>query len=94
MTKFKFALVAVTCLAFAPAALAEDLDTMPPNSGAYGYTDGSQTPRLLNGNPYDASAQARSHGRTLWMGPVAPSRGGSFTAEEKALFDRQSAEIF
>ena len=94
MTTFKFALVAITCLTFAPAALAEDFDSMPPNSGAYGYTDGSQTARLLGQNPYEARAQAPSHGRTLWMGPVAPSRGGSFTAEEKALFDRQSAEIF
>jgi hypothetical protein len=94
MTKSKLALVAIVCLAFAPAALAEDLDTMPPNSGAYGYAAGSQTQHLLGSNPYDAKAQAPSHGRTLWMGEVAPSRGGSFTAEEKALFDRQSAEIF
>jgi hypothetical protein len=89
MTKSKLALVAIICLAFAPAALAEDVDSIPPNSAAYGYTDGSQTLRSLGENPRDAMAQApRLGGRTM------PSRVRSFTAEEKALFDRASADIF
>jgi hypothetical protein len=86
MTKSKLALVAIICLAFAPAALADNVDSIPPNSGAYGYTDGSQTLRLVRGNPHDAMAQAPRKG-----GEVAPSRVRPFTAEEEALFDRQNA---
>ena len=89
MTKSKLALVATICLAFAPAALAEDFDSIPPNSGAYGYTDGSQTLRPLGGNPQDAMAQAPWHGGSATTNRVRP-----FTAEEKALFDRASADIF
>jgi hypothetical protein len=88
MTKSKLALVAIICLAFAPAALAEDLDSIPPNSGSYGYTDGSQTLRPLGENPADAMAQAP------WNGGATPSRVRPFTAEEQALFDRASADIF
>jgi hypothetical protein len=83
MTKSKLTLSAVICPAFAPAALAEDLTSMPPNSGNYGYTDGSQTQQSLWQEGYDAMAQAPGHS------PVRP-----FTANEKALFDRTSAEIF
>ena len=89
MTKTKLALVAIICLAFAPAAVAEDLDTMPPNSGSYGYTDGSQTQRPLGEHPEDAMAQAPWHG-----GNATTSRVRPFTAEEKAQFDRASADIF
>jgi hypothetical protein len=89
MTKSKLALVAIICLAFAPAALADNVDSIPPNSGAYGYTDGSQTLRPLGENPRDAMAQAP------WLGGNAmPSRVRPFSAEEKALFDRASADIF
>jgi hypothetical protein len=86
MTKSKFALVAITCLAFAPAALADNVDSIPPNSADYGYIDGAQTVRLLRENPYDAMAQAPWRGRS-----VAPNRVRPFTAEEEALFDRQRA---
>jgi hypothetical protein len=89
MTKSKLALVAIVCLAFAPAALAEDFDTIPPNSGAYGYNDGSQTLRPLGENAADAMAQAPWHG-----GNATTSRVRPFTAEEKALFDRASDELF
>ena len=85
MTKSKLALAAIICLAFAPAALADNVDSIPPNSGAYGYTDGSQTLRVLRESPYDAMAQARWKG-----GQAASSRVRPFTAEEEALFDRQN----
>jgi hypothetical protein len=85
MTKSKLALVAIICLALAPAASADNVDSIPPNSGAYGYTDGSQTLRLVRDNPYDAMAQAPRKG-----GQSAPSRVRPFTAEEEALFDRQN----
>ena len=88
MTKSKLTVVAIICLAFAPAALAEDFDSIPPNSGSYGYTDGSQTLRPLGEDPADAMAQAP------WNGGATPSRVRPFTAEEQALFDRASADIF
>ena len=87
MTKFKFALAAITCLAFAPAALADNVDSIPPNSPDYGYIDGTQTLRPLKSNPYDAMAQAPAKKGDY----VAPSRVRPFTAEEEALFDRQKA---
>lgn len=85
MTKSKLALVAIICLAFAPAALAENVDSIPPNSAAYGYTDGSQTRQLLGEHPYEAMAQAPWKG-----GQAAPSRVRPFTAEEETLFVRQN----
>lgn len=86
MTKSKLALVAIICLAFAPAAMADNVDSTPPNSGAYGYTGGSQTQQLLRAYPHDAMAQVRS----TKSGAVAPSRVRPFTAEEEALFNRQN----
>lgn len=86
MTKSKLALVAIISLAFAPAALADNVDSIPPNSGAYGYIDGSQTLRLVRDNPYDAMAQAPWKG-----GRAASSRVRPFSAEDEALFDRQKA---
>lgn len=86
MTKSKLALVAIICLAFAPAALAEELDSIPPNSGEYGYIDGTQTLKRLRDAGYQAFAQAPSVGGQWVPSPVRP-----FTAEEKAVFDRQTA---
>jgi hypothetical protein len=85
MTKSKLALVAIICLAVAPAALADNVDSIPPNSGAYGYIDGSQTLRLVRGNAYEAMAQAPRKG-----GGAVPSRVRPFSAEEEALFVRQN----
>jgi hypothetical protein len=85
MTKSKLALVAIICLAFAPAAMADNVDSTPPNSAAYGYTGGSQTQQLLRANPYQAMAQAPRKG-----GQAAPNRVRPFTAEEEALFERQN----
>jgi hypothetical protein len=93
MTKSKCALVAIICLAFAPAALAEDLDSMPPNSGSYGYTNGSQTQQPLWQRGYDAMAQVpRRVGKAHTTGIASPVR--PFTANEKALFARASEEIY
>ena len=88
MTKSKLALAAIICLAFAPAAVADNVDSTPPNSGAYGYTDGSQTRRLLSDNGYEAMAQAPWKGSQAAPSRVRPS------AEENALFDRQKAGDF
>jgi hypothetical protein len=87
MTKTKIALAAAAMLAMTPVAYAEEAQSIPPNSAAYGYVGSVQELRPMWNGGYDAQARALES-----VGSVETR--GAFTAQEQALFDRASKEIF
>jgi hypothetical protein len=87
MTKITIALAAAAMLAMAPVAFAEETQSIPPNSAAYGYVGSVQELRPMWNGGYDAQARAIEN-----VGSVETS--GAFTSQEQALFDRASEEIF
>ena len=87
MTKTTIALAAAAMLAMAPVAFAEETQSIPPNSATYGYVGSVNELRPMWSQGYDAQALALEA-----VGLVEPR--GTFTADERALFDRASKELF
>jgi hypothetical protein len=92
MAKTKLALVGILCLAFAPAAPAEELVSMPPNSRDYGYVDGTQYKKPLWGNGYNTFARVGRGASSRAQVGRRPSR--SISAQGKPHFGRTGRADF